>query len=275
MSGESRFGRLVPGRVWAKISLGREVITLAREQHLTHMAAGIAYYAFVSVIPLLLLIVAVSSVLGGDAVAERAIDLIGQQLSSSGQQIVSEALTDSAGRGTASVIGFFLLAWNSLRVFRGLNQGVEEMYPNAPDSSSLEQFRDAVGVGVGLVTAVVLVAAVTVVFSVPSLDIPFAGVFGKVVLVAVLLFVLLPMYYVLPPIETSVREVLAGAVVAAVGWVVLQSGFQVYVANASQYGAYGVIGGLLLFVTLLYFASIVVLLGAAVNAVRYGANANS
>lgn len=275
MSGESRFGRLVPGRVWAKISLGREVITLAREQHLTHMAAGIAYYAFVSVIPLLLLIVAVSSVLGGDAVAERAIDLIGQQLSSSGQQIVSEALTDSAGRGTASVIGFFLLAWNSLRVFRGLNQGVEEMYPNAPDSSSLEQFRDAVGVGVGLVTAVVLVAAVTVVFSVPSLDIPFAGVFGKVVLVAVLLFVLLPMYYVLPPIETSVREVLAGAVVAAVGWVVLQSGFQVYVVNASQYGAYGVIGALLLFVTLLYFASIVVLLGAAVNAVRYGANANS
>ena len=275
MSGESRFGRLVPGRVWAKISLGREVITLAREQHLTHMAAGIAYYAFVSVIPLLLLIVAVSSVLGGDAVAERAIDLIGQQLSSSGQQIVSEALTDSAGRGTASVIGFFLLAWNSLRVFRGLNQGVEEMYPNAPDSSSLEQFRDAVGVWVCLVTAVVLVAAVTVVFSVPSLDIPFAGVFGKVVLVAVLLFVLLPMYYVLPPIETSVREVLAGAVVAAVGWVVLQSGFQVYVVNASQYGAYGVIGALLLFVTLLYFASIVVLLGAAVNAVRYGANANS
>jgi len=56
--------------------------------------------------------------------------------------------------------------------------------------------------------------------------------------------------------------------VAAVGWVILQIGFQVYASNASQYAVYGLIGTVLLFVTWLYFASMFILLGVAVNAVR-------
>ena len=270
MSGKSRIKRLVPDQLWTETATVRSVVALAHEQQLPHMAAGIAYYAFVSMIPLLLLIVAVSSVLGGEPLADHVTDLIGQQLSPSGRLIVSQTLTDNTGRGTASLVGFLILTWNSLRVFRGLNQGVEGMYPNAPDSSLLEQLRDTLVVGLGLVAAVVLVAAITVVLSVPSLNVPFADVFGKLALFAVLLLVLLPIYYVLPPIETSIREILAGTAVAALGWSLLQTGFQIYVANAGQYGAYGVIGALLLFVTLLYFASIIVLLGAAVNAVRHG-----
>lgn len=270
MSGESRIERLVPERVWAETSSVRSVVTIARQQQLTHMAAGMAYYAFVSVLPLLLLVVAVSSVLGGEALAEHVTDLIGQQLSDSGQLIVSQTLTDSTGRGTASLVGFLVLTWNSLRVFRGLNQGVEEMYPNAPNSSLLEQLRDTLVIGTGLVAAVLLVAFVTIVFSVPSLDVPFSDALGTAMLIAVLLVVLLPIYYVLPPVETSVRGVLGGTIVAALGWASLQIGFQLYVSTADQFGAYGVIGAILLFVTLLYFASIVVLLGAAVNAVRYG-----
>ncbi|MUV58229.1 YihY/virulence factor BrkB family protein, partial [Halogeometricum sp. CBA1124] len=47
----------------------------------------------------------------------------------------------------------------------------------------------------------------------------------------------------------------------------LEVGFQVYAANAGRYEAYGVIGGVLLLLTWLYFSGLVVLLGAAVNAV--------
>jgi membrane protein len=95
-------------------------------------------------------------------------------------------------------------------------------------------------------------------------------VLGTLALVVVLALSFLPIYYVLPPVEVSVREALPGAVVAAVGWVLLQVGFRVYAANAGRYAAYGLIGAVLLFVTWLYFASIGVLLGAAVNAVRRG-----
>lgn len=84
------------------------------------------------------------------------------------------------------------------------------------------------------------------------------------------MIVFLPLYYVMPPVDVSAREALPGTAVAAVGWLVLQFGFQIYVANAGNYQAYGLLGAVLLFQTWLYFASILVLMGAVVNVVLAG-----
>ncbi len=270
MSNDSRLQQYVPDWLWSKTTTVRGVIALTRKQDLTHTAAGVAYYTFVATIPLLLLVVAVTSVLGGEALVDHVTGLIGQQLSPSGQQLVAETLMDNTGRGTASLLGVLILTWNGLRVFRGLKHGVERMYPDAPESSLREEFRDAIVVAAGLFAAGTLVVAISVLLSVSPQAVPAGDAVGKATLVVVLIGILLPIYYVLPPVETSVSGVLAGTAVAAVGWVALQTGFQVYVGSAGQYGAYGVIGALLLFVTFVYFASIIVLLGAAVNAVRNG-----
>jgi membrane protein len=144
------------------------------------------------------------------------------------------------------------------------------VYTDDVEASLLDQVRDALVVIVGIGLAVGFVVAVGVALSILSLDLPLVNVFGTLVLVAVLALAFLPIYYVLPPVDVSVKEALPGAVVAAVGWVLLQVGFRIYASNAGRYGAYGAIGAVLLFVTWLYFASIVVLLGAAGNAVRRG-----
>ncbi|WP_226005574.1 YihY/virulence factor BrkB family protein [Natrinema salinisoli] len=246
------------------------VVALARDRNLTFLAAGIAYYAFVSIIPIALLAVAVASFVGGQDLANRITSMLSQQLSSSGQQLVTEALTNTTGRAAASVVGFLALTWSALKLFRGLDQAFDEVYAGEIDASLLEQVRDAIVAIVAIALAVGLVVAVGIALSVLSLQIPFVNLLGTLVLIAVLVIAFLPIYYVLPPIETSVTGVLPGTIVAAVGWVVLQIGFRIYTSNASRYAAYGVIGAVLLFVTWLYFASIVLLLGAAVNAVRQG-----
>jgi len=65
--------------------------------------------------------------------------------------------------------------------------------------------------------------------------------------------------------------VLPGAVFAGVGWTVLRVAFQAYVdvtADADGEGAvYGVLGAVLLLVTVLYFGATLVLVGAVVNVV--------
>jgi membrane protein len=194
-------------------------------------------------------------------------DLLSKQLSSAGQESVTEGLTQTSGKGSASVVGFVGLAWGDLKLFRGLDQAFNELYHNDVDSSLLEQVRNGFVVIVGIAFAVGLVVAVGVALVFLPLGLPFVDVLGSLLLIAVLGLAFLPIYYVLPPVDVSIREVLPGAVVAAVGWMVLQFGFRLYAANASRYGAYGMIGAVLLFVTWLYFASIVVLLGGAVNAV--------
>jgi len=266
-----RLVRAVLVRLYAAAVAVRAVVALARRQNLTHVAAGIAYYAFVSIVPVLLLVVAVGSLLGGELLVDRVLDVLGRQLSASGQQAVAEMLTATAGRGTASVVSLLALSWSALRVFRGLDQGVREMYRDVPDSSLVEQFRNGIVVGVGLVLAITVIVFVDVVLPPLPLSVPVVGDPRQIAVAAALAVVFVPVYYVLSPVDTSVRTVVPGAVVAAVGWVGLQIGFRLYADSAGQYGAYGVLGALLLFVTWLYFASNVVLLGAAVNAVRQGA----
>lgn len=248
----------------------RSLIALIRERNLTFLAAGIAYYAFVSIIPLMLLAVVVASFFGGEALADRITRMLSQQLSSSGQQVVTEALSNTAGRGTASVVGILVLTWSALKLFLGLDQAFDELYLDEVETSLFEQIKNGLIVVLGIALAVTLVVAVGLALSVLPVQIPYIYLITPLFLVIVLALAFLPMYYVLAPVEVSLREVLPGAVIAAVGWVLLQIGFRVYASNASQYAAYGLIGAVLLFVTWLYFASIVVLLGTAVNAVLRG-----
>ncbi|SFG55738.1 membrane protein [Halopelagius inordinatus] len=252
------------------MSTARSVVALARDRNITYLAAGIAYYAFVSIIPMILLAVSIASFVGGEAFATRIADMLSQQLSDAGQGAVTETLTNTTGRGAASVVGFLTLTWSALKLFRGLTQAFDNVYANDLDVSLLEQVRDALVVTLGIALAVALVVGVGVALSVLNLQIPLANVLGTAVLILALTLALLPIYYVLPPVDVTVGEVLPGAAVAAVGWVLLQIGFRIYASNAGRYAAYGIIGAVLLFVTWLYFASIVVLFGAAVNAVRRG-----
>ena len=248
-------------------SIGRSVVDLIQDRNLTYLAAGMAYYAFVSIIPLMLLAVAIASFVGGEAMADRVTNMLSQQLSPSGQGLIRDALANTAGRGAASVVGFLTLTWSSLRLFRGIDQAFDEVYMDTLETSLLEQVRNAFVVVIGIALAITLVVASGIALSVLPVELPFANLFGTMVLLIVLVAAFLPVYYVLPPLDVSLREALPGAAFAAIGWVLLQIGFRIYATNAGQYAAYGVIGAALLFVTWLYFASVVVLVGAAINAV--------
>ncbi|WP_136718404.1 YihY/virulence factor BrkB family protein [Halorientalis salina] len=267
MSSDTTIRRYVPAPLESAGSTIRGVFALAVDRNLTYLAAALAFYAFVSIIPLILLAVAVASFVGGDALVSRVTATFSQQLSSAGQDSVTQALTETSGRGAASVVGFLGLVWSALKLFRGLDHAFDELYLDDADTSLLEQVRNGFVVVVGITCAIGLLVAVGVVLSLLPPEIPFIDALGSLLLIGVLGLAFLPIYYVLPPVDVSIRGVFPGAAVAASGWVLLQIGFRIYAGNATRYAAYGVIGAVLLFVTWLYFASIVVLLGGAVNAV--------
>ncbi len=73
-----------------------------------------------------------------------------------------------------------------------------------------------------------------------------------------------------PADDVTVREALPGAVFAGVSWTVLGTVFGVYAAQAGGAQLYGVLGGVLLLLVWFYFAGLVLLLGAALNAVLAG-----
>jgi YihY family inner membrane protein len=217
----------------------------------------------------------VTSVVGGDALVGAVVAEASRTLGEGVGSVLAEALSGAAGRGGATALGVAVLLWSGLKLFRGLDIAFSEVYGDPGPASVLAQLRNATvtlaAVGVGVVSTVVVggaIAGLSLVATVEGYD--SFGLVGTAVLVVTLSVAFLPLYYVLPGTDVSVREALPGAVFAAAGWTALQTGFRLYASTAGSYEAYGLLGGVLLLVTFLYFGGLVLLVGAVLNAVLAG-----
>lgn len=257
--------RRVPSRLGTAASVGRSVLGEASEQNVTFLAASIAYYAFVSLIPALLLAFAVVSFVAGDAFAEQVVRRVSGLLTATGEQELREFILGSDGLGSATAVGLVVLGWSTLKVFRGLDEAFSAIYATRGRASIVDQLKDGVVVLTAIGAAIVvlvLAGAVTALFP----EFPFVNAVTTAIQLAALVPVFLPLYVVFPDAGVSIREALPGAVVATVGWTVLQVLFRVYAAfSSASPGQF--LGTALLLVTWLYFGSIVLLLGAVVNVV--------
>jgi len=105
----------------------RSVATVIQEKNVTFLAAGVAFYAFLSILPLLVLTLAVGSLVGGQALADRIVSLVEGQLSDQAATAIEDAVTSSTGRGGASIVSVVALVWSALKVFRGIDLAFDEV----------------------------------------------------------------------------------------------------------------------------------------------------
>lgn len=247
----------------------RTVTTVTRDENVTFMAGSLAYHAFVSLVPLAALLFLGLAVVGSEPLAERVLTLVGSLLSPEVGALLQRHVDGGALSGSvgASIVGVVTLLWGSLKLFRGLDTAFSEIYATTVDASFVDGVADGIVVIVTVPVALLVVVLTTTVLSIVTVTT--IHVASPVLLVLALVVVFLPLYYVFPDTDVSVREVLPGAAVAALGWMVLQQLFQVYVGLAGT-SAGGVVGAVILSLTWLYFAGVVLLVGCAVNAVHGG-----
>lgn len=238
--------------------VGRALLTRVREKHLTFLAASIAFYAFLSIIPLLVLVLVVGTTVGEEAFATTVVMLVEDVLSPAAVDTVEETLQQETG-STIGILGFLGLLWSSLSVFRGLNIAFGEIYDQYESISLVTQVRNGIITALSIGSVVAVIAATSVLVSFPS-----ASRWG--ISLVLLLVVFYPLYYFLPPDSVSVLGVLPGVVVATVSWVLLQGGFQLYIAISGRSAVYGTLGAAFLLLIWFYAASVFLLLGAALNA---------
>ena len=247
------------------ISDGRALIDLVQTRQLPFLAAAIAYYAFLSVVPLLIVGVTIATVVAGQTLAAELLDSLDAFLTPEAANLIEQTLVDGPGRGGVTVVGLLVLLWGSLRVFRGLDIAFSQIYGVREPKPLPQQLRDALLVLGGIALAIGATVALSTILSLVHL--PFAGILSTVGVLVVLSAIFYPMYYVFPGRDVNVREVIPGAVFASIGWTALGAGFGIYAANAGSFQLYGVLGGVLLLLVWFYFGGLIVLLGAAINVV--------
>jgi membrane protein len=248
-------------------AVARAVIHEIRTENITFMAGSIAYHAFLSLLPFLLLVLFVVSTLGDERLADALVRGMAGYLTPETVNVLVTA-AQNAGDGRLSLVGAAVLVWGTLRIFRGLDTAFSDIYESEASNPFLDQVRDGIVVFGALGVALFVVALADSFITIPSLG-SADLVVRPLVSTLALAVAFLPMYYVFPDEDVTVREVLPGALVAGAGWTLLRLGFGFYVARTSA-TEYGIVGAVILLITWLYFGGLMLLVGAAVNAVLAG-----
>jgi membrane protein len=244
-------------------SIAKAILHELRTEKISFLAGSIAYHAFVSLLPLLLLTLVVISIVGNQDLRASFISLVGAVLTANaGDILIQELRNASTG---VSLLGLVLLLWGTLRIFRGLDTAFSDIYESESQNTIADQFID------GVLVFATFGLAIGVTWGINTLLLgfgssPFLWVLRRIVLIAGLSVTLFPIYYVFPDIDLTVREVIPGILVAAIGLMAFESLFRFYTQFRSPDGG-SAIAGILLLVTWLYFSGLVILLGVIVNAV--------
>lgn len=256
-------------------SVVASVIDGIRSEQVTFIAASLAYYAFISLLPLLLLTIVIGTTMGGVAFQNAVAQPVTRAVGGEAGELIREAISQRSGSGGVTVISLLVLVWSGLKLFRGLDIAFSTIYGVESSRGFLGQLQNAivsllaVAVGITLTVAIgAVIAVANVQFIVAGVDI--VGTIGTIVQLGGLALTLLPLYYILPDPTIPVREAVPGAAFTAVGWTLLQTVFRIYTAQATDYAAYGAIGAVLLLVTFLYFGGLILLVGVVVNATLAG-----
>jgi membrane protein len=262
-------------RRWTRI-LRRAAIGFAEHGSLQY-AGSMAYFSILSVFQLLVLGVVLLSYLVGEGQARQfVIDQVraGSPLNADTIGSVIDAVI--ASRAGISLFGLIFLIWGALGIFSAITQGVGRAFEATTPRPFWQDkligivlmvvtgLLGVASVAIGIATGILQSATADVLAKVPGgyLALSLIGLVTPIVLIFVVFAVL---YRLVPNRHVTWREALPGAMAATFFWTLLRFGFTYYATNLANYDtAFGPISAAISLLVFLYFASVIVLLGAEV-----------
>ena len=255
--------------------VSRRAITGFLAHDALQFAGSMAYFGALSIFQLLILGIVIGSFFLGEGDArEFVVEQV--QAGTPLDAATVEGVIDSAieSRGTLTIISFGFLLWSALGIFSALSSGISRVFENAPRRPFLQDklvgllLMGLTGVlalaslAIGVVTGVLQELAGDVLATIPggATAVWLIGLIAPILLIFLAFWVV---YKVVPNRPVRWREVLPGAVVATLLWTVLRFGFTWYATSVADYeSAFGPLATGISLLVFLYFASVVILLGA-------------
>lgn len=255
------------GNRW--ITTIRKILGEVRTQQLPFLAGSLAFHTFLSLLPVLLLVWIIATTVAGQAVTAQLIEWTRQYLSPSGEAVIVQAVVTARDQESGSILGLAVLMWSTIRIVWQIDIVFGDLYGHPDEKTLRRQIRDGLVGILAISGGVAAMIGAGILFTVVT-TVPLIGVITPVFLFAGLITLFLPLYYVFPPVPITIREIVPGAVVAAIGWALLQVLFQVYVAFTTLDDMFGVVGSVILVLLWLYAGAFILLLGIVVNIVLAG-----
>ena len=250
--------------------------------NLTDLAAALTYYAVLSVVPGLIVLISILGLLGQDTTAQ-VVDQVQSVAPGSSadfvRTLITQAQSNKGGAGIGAVLGILVALWSASGYVAAFMRASNVVYGIGEGRPIWKTTPIRLGVTI-VAVLIMVVSAVIVVVSGPVAqqvgDV--IGVGDTTVLIwqiakwpvlLILVSILLAILFWASPNakQGGIRWVSPGGAVAVLIWLVISALFAVYVTNFSSYNkTYGSLAGVVIFLVWLWLTNIAILLGAEVNA---------
>ena len=239
-------------------------------------AASVSFYTALSLSPLLILLVSVSSFIGEGARAKlvhQLVELLGPAARSAIELVLNNVREQRLAATISTIVSVVMLLFSASGVFVQLQKSMNKIWniPPKVGSEVREWFRKrfmslimVFGIGLLLLVSVVISTALNRVLQRGGTGWEVMD-FGASLVIFVLVFAL--MFKVLPDTRVGWRDVWFGAIITAILFAVGKWGVGKYLAYASVGSAYGAAGSLLVMLVWVYYTSLVVFYGAELTQV--------
>jgi membrane protein len=251
-----------------------------KDDNVSLLAAGVAFYAMLAIFPAIIAVVTVYGMVADPDQVKTQVGEFAKSLPSGADQLLTTQLTSvvNAGRQALSiglVLSLLALFWSVSSGVQGLVKSLNVIYDEKESRGFVKLRGLSLLLTLGaIVVAVVALALITVFPS--AIDRLGLGQAGQVaasvarwVVLAVLVLLALGVVYRLGPDRANPRWrwVSSGAVVALVLWLLGSVGFSYYVDNFGKYNqTYGAMAAVIILLLWLFLSAFAVLLGAEFNA---------
>jgi membrane protein len=245
-------------------------VDFGRDDAMT-LAAALAFYGALSMAPLLLILLAVTSLLGPNvqqSVIQQIQNMVGERAGSVIGEIVQQGSQQRSAGWIGAVLGFVALLFSATGAFGQMQHSLNKIWDVQPKATTawlwlrkrLLSLLLVLGIGLILLASLGLSAAMNLIFAGAGGYLwQIANAVGMLVIFTVL-FALI--YKVLPDVEISWKDVWVGAFITGILFEVGRFLIGLYLGRSSVASPYGAAGSLVLLLLWVYYASLIFFLGA-------------
>jgi len=255
----------------------RNAVVSFLDHNILNYAGAMAYFFVLSLFQLLVLAVVVASYFLGEGEARDFVVQFVAEGTPLDEQFIGDIIDSIIqSRGAMSIVSVVFLLWGALGLFSALSNGISVVFDSAPRRGFIQDkmvglllmaVAGALAIAsllIGIATGVIQRVAERVEVELPVGDTA-VWLIGLVAPIVLSFFAFWVVYRVVPNRRVTWGEVLPGAVAAIVLWTALRFGFTWYATNIANYdSAFGPISTGVSLIVLLYFTSVIILVGAEV-----------
>jgi membrane protein len=244
----------------------------AGDHDATQRAAGVAYYAFLSVFPLLLGLIALFGFfLPSVDLQEKLLNFVGENIPGATSILEQNIAGIIESRGTMGVLSIVIFIWGASAMFGAMSLAINRAFDIHHYSRSFfirkgSELGMVFGIGILFLLSLGASAIISIirgVLNLPTADLLLVNVGSRLVAFLLILAVFLLLYKFIPNARTYWRNVWPGALLAAVLFEIARTLLVFYIENFANYQLiYGTIASIIVLLIWIYYSAFIMVLGA-------------